>query len=270
MGDRVTGERGIELPRAAPMIRLSQLIFGRILPVPRVTWLLTAACVLTTLPMFFSRRYYLILGVGDERVDARRLRWWHPLTTVFVHGGGWPGTTAHLLINCSLFVVLGSLTERLLGAGRYASLLGVCLGVHLLLKELLIDGRGHGASGMTWSYLPFSVFVLVWSWKRRGRRVLRDPIAVVTGLMVLFELLGLVKHWHLWNALTAVPFFIRWRSTVRDNLQQIAVGGTPDLGARWANICGCGATAALVAVPLLLTVAAVAGMIPPAAIRGSR
>ena len=129
--------------------------------------------------MFFSDRYYMVLGAGYGDIDVVSLRWWHTLVTPFVHGGGWPGAAAHLLINCALFIFLGGMVERLLGAGRFFLVTGTSLGIQMVLKEILVDGRAHGASGMTWSYLLFVglVFVVLciyaavfqaWAWMTPG------------------------------------------------------------------------------------------------------
>jgi membrane associated rhomboid family serine protease len=182
-----------------------------------------------------------------------------------VHGGGFPGTTAHLLINCVLFVFLGSLVERTLGSGRFFLLTGTCLVVHTVvhtvLKELIVQGRAQGASGMTWSYGLFVSLMLIHVLSRDGRRSLRDPSVWFVSLLLLFCCIGLLKHWHLWNLLVSVPFFFWWRPALRLNLAHIDQGGEPD---RWppnANLVGVTASALLCVFTTGMTVAAVLGVL---------
>jgi membrane associated rhomboid family serine protease len=247
------------LPQHA--MKLRRLFFGRGLGFPYATMLLVAACVVTSLPLFFDTRYYLVLGIGYYDVDRLTVEWYHRLVTPFVHGGGFPGLSAHLAINCSLFLVLGTLTERVLGSGRFAAVTFASLAVQILLMEIITHGRGHGASGMTWSYPLFVGAILVFVGRRAGRRSLADPLFLLCGLLLVFEAIGLVKHWHLWNLLVSVPFFLAWRRTLIENLSRIACGEAPD---RWRPVCnrlGIAVAAGLCLFTTSMTVAAVAGIL---------
>lgn len=220
---------------------------------------MTLACAIMTAPMIVDRRYYLVLGVGHETADVPTLSWWHALTTPFVHGGGFPGTIPHLVINGTFFLVLGTLMERALGTGRCFAVTGTSLAVQLPLKYWLIDGRGHGASGMTWSYWLFAVHLLVFAWRRDRRGLLRDPSAYFVALCVLLEIVGLVKHWHLWNTLVSLPFYLWWRRTLGENLERIDAGEAIDAGGRVANAIGTAIPALFVGFSALMVGAAVLG-----------
>jgi membrane associated rhomboid family serine protease len=133
--------------------RASDLLYRGTLGAPWATIFLVATCVLVTLPLFVDpERFYRILGVGFCEEDTR-VYWWHALVTPFVHGAGcgFPPTWFHIGINVSLFVFHGAIVERLLGSGRFTLLTLTCLVVQIGLKYVITDGRGHGASGMTWS-----------------------------------------------------------------------------------------------------------------------
>jgi hypothetical protein len=113
-------------------------------------------------------------------------------------------------VNCALFTFHGMLAERMLGSGRVALLTFFCLAVQIVLAHFTVEGRVHGASGMTWSYGLF-----VFEWLRVNRaRLRREPFAWVAAALLVFCVAGLVKHWHLWNLLLSVPFFVLWRKHV--------------------------------------------------------
>jgi membrane associated rhomboid family serine protease len=230
------------------------------LPFPWATSLLVLGCVVTTAPMFISRDFYLVLGAGHETADTPQLSWWHPFVTPFVHGGGFPGTSLHLAINCTLFVFLGTLVERTLGAGRFMLLTGTCLAVNMVLKEWLVGGRAHGASGMTWSYLLFGLQMLRHVFRRDRARALRDPVLWVDAVLLVFCVVGLVKHWHLWDLLASVPFFLAWRGLLSRRLEAIDAGHrAPERS--WADRAGIAAAGLLCSFTSFMAVAAILGRI---------
>jgi hypothetical protein len=248
-------------------LRSRDVVFGTSLRFPWVIALLVACCVLVTAPSFVEpRRFFLTLGVGFCDEDGP-VHWWHYLVTPFVHGRGvgcgFPPTWFHLAINVALFAFQGALVERLLGAGRTALLTLTCFAVQIPLRYWLVDGRAHGASGMTWSYLLFVLVWLRWSFGQQRWSMLRDWVTLVLVLLSLFAILGLIKHWHLWNLLVSLPFFLAWRKTLTANIERAARGDALELGLRRANAAGVAVTAALLAFNLLFVGAALAGWVEP-------
>jgi len=238
-----------------------KLLFRARLGFPWGTALLVLACVLTTLPLFFSHDLYLVLGTGDETRERPTLAWWHPVVAKFVHGGGWPGTAAHLIINCTFFIFLGSLTERLLGSGRFFLVTFAGLVVSIVLTEIIAGGRGHGASGMTWSYLLFTGQVLVHLWRTEKRRSLKDPGALFLALLFVLQLIGLVNHWHRYNLAASIPFFLWWRRVLGDNLDRVEQGRPLDRWRPSLNRLGILGAALLCLFTASLTLAAVLGLV---------
>lgn len=254
-----------ELRPPLPALRASDLLYRRKLGIPWASILLIATCFVVTLPLFIEpRRFYLTLGVGFCEEDGP-VRWYHALVTPFVHGAGcgFPPTWFHIGVNVSLFVFQGVLVERLLGSGRYALLTLAGLAVHIPLKYLIIQGRAHGASGMTWSYLLFAFLLLAWMWRAERWRMLRDWATVLLALWVALAVVGLIKHWHLWNVLVSVPFFLAWRKPFRASFEAVARGEAPERGGRAGNIAGVLVLAALFAFNLLFVVLAAMGILTP-------
>jgi len=249
-------------------VTTADLLFRRRLGVPWVVLILVGTCFLITTPLLIEpRRFYLTLGVGFCEEDGV-VRWWHYVVAKFVHGAGcgFPPIWFHLGVNASLFLFQGALVERLLGSGRTALLTFTCLAVQIPIGYALAGGRAHGASGMTWSYVLFATHGLVWSWKRSRWGMLKDWVTIVGVLWVLFAVLGLVKHWHLWNLLVSVPFYLAWRATFGDNLSRVADGVPLDRGARASNAAGVGAALALSAFAAFFLAAAAGGWIQPAVV----
>jgi membrane associated rhomboid family serine protease len=225
---------------------------------PWVTTLFVAGCVITTLPMFFSRHYYLVLGVGHEDADNPHIRWWHAIVTTFVHGGGFPGTTAHLVINCAFFLVLGSLIERTLGAGRFGLLCATCLGVGAALKFAL--GRyAHGISNVNWSFVMFAPVFIGHAWRTERTRALKDPVFLLVVLLFIIGLLGLVNTWHSIAMLVGMPFVLIWRNVLRDNLRRIDHDQPPALWGAAARLMAVALPALLGGFSVVMTLAAILG-----------
>lgn len=247
------------------------LLYRQRLGVPWVTLLLVVSCFAITTPLWIDpRRFYLTLGV-DYCEETGVVHWWHAIVAHFVHGTGcpfpaFPPIGLHLGINVCLFVFQGMLMERVLGSGRAALVTFTSLAVQIPLVAILIDGRGHGASGMTWSYLLFTIDWLHFSWKRDRWRMLRDWATDVSLFWALLAVVGLVKHWHLWNLLVSVPFYLAWRKTLRANFVAISEGRAPDRGTPRANAIGVAVSAAILAFNLYFLLAAIVGWIRPVAI----
>ena len=251
-------------------MRSSDVFYRKPLGFPWVTFLLVLTCCLVSAPLFVdARRYFLSLGVGFCDEDGA-VYWWHAIVSHFVHGRGvgcgFPSTAVHLAINSALFVFHGMLAERLLGSGRVALLTFTCLAVQILLMHVLIAGRGHGASGMTWSYVLFVIEWLVWSWRRQRWTMLRDWLGCMLVVLTLFAIVGLVKHWHLWNLLVSVPFWLAWRKTLRRNIDAAERGEPLDRGSRAAHAAGVAAAVAVLGFNAFFVAGAVAGYVQPMSI----
>jgi hypothetical protein len=231
---------------------------ARPLAFPWVIALLVASCGLVSAPLYFDpHHYFLTLGVGFCDADGT-VHWWHAIVSHFVHGRGvdcgFPSTTVHLAINVSLFLLQGAFVERRLGSGRVALLTFTCLAVQIVLMAWLVGGRAHGASGMTWSYVPFVCDGLVLSFKRERWSMLKRPLTAVLTISVLFAVAGLAKHWHLWNLLVALPFYFAWRKTT-------------DHGSRTANAAGITAALAVLFFNAFFVAGAVSGALQPASVQ---
>jgi hypothetical protein len=233
-------------------------------------WLLVASCFLITAPVSLSddpRRYYLTLGVGFCEEDGV-VHWWHYLVENFMHGAGcgFPPIWFHIGVNVTLFLFQGAIVERVLGSGRAALLTFGCLAVHVPIVYVLVGGRAHGASSMTWSYLIFAIDWLVWSFRRYGWKACRDPLTDFEILLALFGIVGLIKHWHLWNLLASVPFYLAWRKTWRGNLEALEKGESINQGQPIWNRAGSAFAAAVFAFNAFFLVQAVTGKITPIAV----
>lgn len=256
---------------ATTPLRTGDLLYRARLGVPWVTLLLVVTCFLVSTPLFVDpRRFYLTLGV-DFCNERGVLHWWHAIVAPFVHGTGcpfpaFPPLGLHVAINVALFVLHGMLVERVLGSGRAAAVTFASLAVHIPLVQILVAGRGHGASGITWSYLLFAIDWLAWIFQRRRWRILAEPLTDAVLLMALFATAGLVKHWHLWNVLVSIPFYLAWRRTFRENLAAIEHGETPDRGNRTGSAVGIAIAVAILAFCAYFVVAAVSGWIRPASL----
>ena len=86
---------------------------------------------------------------------------------------------------------------------------------------------------------------------------------MVEVLLALFAVAGLVKHWHLWNLLVSLPFFLVWRKTLGANLEAVADGRAPDHGSPRARALGIAVSAAILAFNAWFVLSAVAGWIQP-------
>jgi hypothetical protein len=244
----------------------SDVLYKRRLGFPWVTFMLLASCVIVSAPLYLdARRYFLTLGVGFCDEDGV-VAWWHHLVAHFVHGRGldcgFPSTTLHLFINGALFVFHGMLAERLLGAGRIALLTFVCLAVQIGLMQAL-GARGHGASGMTWSYVLFVIEWLVWSWRPQRWSMFRDWVGWILVALTLFALIGLIKHWHLWNLLVSVPFWFAWRTTLRSNIVAAERGAPLDLGSGAGASAGLAAASGVLLFNAFFVAAALGGFVRP-------
>jgi membrane associated rhomboid family serine protease len=161
---------------------LSRLLFGRGLPRPWASWALLAGCLAATLPMAFDERLYLVLGA-----DAPEQRWWHPLLTVFIHGGGPPGAALHLAVNGFILLLFGGLLERLLGHNRFLALTAACLATHVAVFKLWAGLPTQGISGVVFGYTLLAAAALGALVRANPRGALLDPLLWLAGLFTLAQ-----------------------------------------------------------------------------------
>jgi membrane associated rhomboid family serine protease len=250
-------------------LRPSDLLYRSKLGVPWASLLLIASCFLVTIPVFIEpRRYYLTLGVGFCAEDAP-VHWWHYVVARFVHGVGcgFPPTWFHIGVNVSLFLFHGAIVERLLGAGRFALLTLTSLAVSVPLAYFFAEGRLHGASCMTWSYMLFLAWLIAWMWKVERWKIFKDWVTGVVAFWLLFGLLGLPKQWHLYNLLVSIPFFFVWRKTLRANFDALSRSEALDTGSRAGNLAGIAACAGIFAFNAFWVLSAWRGWITPELVR---
>lgn len=222
---------------------LGKLLLHKKLQWPLGTMLLLACCFAATLPMYLDPGLYFVLG-GDAPVH----RWWQPLVAQFVHGGGWPGPTAHLLANSLILLMGGSLIERVLGPARFL-LLSLCCFLMFGLFMWRTHYPANGFSAVTFSYWLVLAAALQRAWRIERWQMLTDPLSTLGAVVLLFLIAGAPKLTHAVAVLMSVPFAIAWWDIIQKNLQQIEQGidfGSLDTGRPDAN------RFALIAVVLLL------------------
>jgi membrane associated rhomboid family serine protease len=225
--------------------------------VPVVSAVLLASCIVGTLPMFFDERFYLVLGV-----ESPRIHWWHFVTATFVHGGGFPGKVAHLVVNGLFIAVFGSVIERTLGAGRLVLCSLTSWSMNRLGRWALWGSwYAHGISGATWGYCVLASPVLLRALRRARLSLLRDPIAVVALLLTVFGAIGAFAGLHALSLAVHAGFLILWRKLLRANLDQLERGGVPDTGPLPFRAAGISLVALVAALNAAVVVAAISGTI---------
>lgn len=209
---------------------LSTLIYPRLKNLPPVSTLLALSCLVVSIPLLVSPTLYAILGFNDVPVN----NWWQSLTSSFAHGN--PRSTdiaplPHLIGNFLVIVLLGALSERILGSGRFFLLTVATLTTHTLWK--IWWGGGNGASGFCWGYVVIVAPIFLWDWQRRRKQVFRDPLYLGVVFFSAFMVFGVaavlgIRGRELWNGngtnqahavsmLTALPFVFLWRTVMREN-----------------------------------------------------
>jgi membrane associated rhomboid family serine protease len=204
-------------------------LFRLPLGAPWASYALIANCVLVTLPLFIDpARFYPVIGVGYCEQDST-IHWYHALLTQFVHGVGcgFPPTWLHLTINTALFLFHGALVERVLGSARFALLTATNLAVAIVSSHLLVGGRSHGASVMSWSYGLFCALALHALWRAQRWHMFRDGVTCLMALWLVCSALGLIVPWHVLSVVVSLPFFIAWRGLFMQRLSAVSRQRTP-------------------------------------------
>lgn len=220
---------------------------------PRVALTLFVGCALATAPMYFNDALYHVLGA-----DTPSFRWWHLVETRFVHGGGFPGTTAHLAINGAILLLFGVPLERLLGSGRLFTLL-VSTTAATALAGSLLHRHANGISGTAWGTVALAAPLLVAIWRRDARRAARDPLTWLASLLALVAALGMAVMWHAVSVVAALPLALLWRKTLAENYRRFCAAEAPDLGDPSLGTVGAAVAFAVVAMVGAITAAGVLG-----------
>ena len=128
---------------------------------PVVTFALLAACwimAIVTLPGNQDALLVRLFRFGAKENDAiAGGEYWRLLTAAFLHGG-----IIHLLVNSWSLYVLGTLTERVLGAGRFLATYLVSAATGSLASWAFNPAIGVGASGAIFGLLGTALYL---SWR---------------------------------------------------------------------------------------------------------
>ncbi len=255
----------------SPAAMESRNVLQRIKGFPPVAFLLLLSCCAISVPLLIQPKLYGVLGWCDRPL---KLFFWQGLTSSFAHGtpvDSMPPPLPHFLGNAVMIVLLGGVIERVLGSGRFFLLTLATLATHTVWK--LTIGGGNGASGFCWGYTVFIVPILAWEWRRRGRRVLWDPLYIGLAAVTAFALLGVALFlwaagrglWngtneaHLYSILTALPLVFLWRKALRENWRRLGEGEPIERGRPWLRTAGLGTVAVLLTFNLAVTGLAVGG-----------
>ncbi len=198
---------------------------------PYTTFCIILSCLIISLPILSSMKYYNKLALWSENP-----RPWQYITYQFCHGepGGvnfWP----HLITNIAFFLLFGVALERLVGSGRFFVLSLAGFATNLIRKFIVTTTVSSGASGICWGYLVFIIPILVWIYRRRRSNAFRDMSFVLAVILTAFGLFGLaIIMWfmdhsvvnntniaHATSILTATPFMLAWRRDMFDELERI-------------------------------------------------
>ena len=225
-----------------------RLLVGRELGFPYIALFITLSCLIISLPILSSTKFYNSLALWSENP-----RPWQYITYQFCHGepGGvnfWP----HLITNIAFFLLFGVVLERLIGSGRFFVLSLAGFATNLFRKFFVTTTVSSGASGICWGYLVFIVPILVWIFKRRRSNAFRDLSFVLAVILAAFGIFGLaliiwfmdhsiVNNTNIAHAvaiLTAVPFMLAWRRDMFDELERIEQGDDDSMKAQsvWDKI----------------------------------
>lgn len=147
----VSPERRAELVESADAAAEEHMKFAAALS-GRTPWmtftLLGAIAAVFLLQQLWGEEAILRMGALNPGL-VREGEWWRLISAGFLHGG-----IGHVAANGFVLVILGTQTERLLGAARFLLLYTVSLlGGTLLSMQFLGEGMSVGASGAIWGLL---------------------------------------------------------------------------------------------------------------------
>lgn len=200
---------------------------------PRITMMLMASVLVTTVPQFVLPPIYGTLTGTLFGFEVP-----HYLTLpLFAHS---PAILLpHVLGNLSVLLLFGGLSEVVLGSRRFAILTLAAAAVSLSFSYLRGLSSVHGVSGIAWAFhVPALLALLAAGEHAGGRRLLRDPLVWVYGGFYLFDFVGLPllevvvlgrrffdnfgQVQHLAAVVTAVPFTLVWRRSIEHGGRMVA------------------------------------------------
>ena len=147
---------------------------------------------------FVSPRLYEASG-GDPAASLKRGEVWRAITPVFLHG-----SPIHLAMNMFVLVMLGRVTERLVGTPRYALMMLILAALPMLLACLMppqFDGSPFtvGISGVVYGLAAY-LWIIGMQRPELGFRIPNSMIALLL-IVVVLGFTGLIGHLSNWGHL---------------------------------------------------------------------
>lgn len=200
-----------------------------------VTWSLTAAMLVVSLPtMVWPRLNFIFGGIGEIRHP------WQVFASAFEHG--WPGfpLIVHLILNLLLMASVAVWTERLLGSARFLGATLLAILFYWVTRLLLYPLQANGSSVFIWSYAPLLLGAILET-KRIGgpfgeayehaKTLLFIMWAVVTVAMAGLLIAAGVPFWtallygnafHFSGTLAGFVALLAWRGHLRRRVRENA------------------------------------------------
>lgn len=195
---------------------------------PAITLLMVLSCIITTIPQFFLPENYSAL-VGDATVQNSIFF----TLPSFSHDP--KILLLHLVLNSSVFLLFGSVIEKVLGKSRY-SLITL---ITFTTSTLLVFFRGtvsHGASGICWGYQTYLIFILIIYFEKNKYKARKDIWVYFYLLFMIFNFIGTPifetlngiqfgdnfgQYVHLASTFVTVPLLLMWRYEIENNIESI-------------------------------------------------
>jgi len=213
---------------------------------PYVTLMLLASCAITTVPQFFLNAFY-------DQITGAPLQFGIPWGFSLMSFSHSPEILAqHFIGNLLVLLVMGTLTELVIGSGGMALLSLVTFFSTAVFNLLRGTDTSHGASGIFWGYHTVVFFILVVFAEKYGlRKLFRERyfrmVVVLASLdfigINVYEVLVMNKRFfenfgqtiHIFSLLVVVPFILVDREKITacasDFFEGKADGGIKKKGA---------------------------------------
>ncbi|MFW9994028.1 MAG: rhomboid family intramembrane serine protease [Candidatus Odinarchaeota archaeon] len=203
---------------------------------PFATLFLVLSCCIISLPLLVFQLHDVF---GGEPTYP-----WEIITYHFGHGNPYyPSdriyTFFHFIGNVSIFLFCGMLVERCLGTLRFV-LLTASAAMTTSIYLFIWNSFGLGASGITWSYTPFTAYFLLNQYQKNKVQSFKKPVfllaiffIVLTWLLVplyfspLFGTSSIINVGNVSHSIVTVTgfvFLLLWRSSFRENLGRLEKG----------------------------------------------
>lgn len=143
---------------------LERLRGGRGAGAPLVTWILTAAMLIVSVPtVIFPALNGVFGGVGYRAYP------WQVFSSAFQHG--WPGfpLLLHLILDLVILQFTAPIVERMLGAARFLGLTLLSILCYWIAR-MLTGLDANGSSVFIWSYAPMLFLALTLARSRGWRK----------------------------------------------------------------------------------------------------